>query len=59
MSKKYSVKQASEVFGFSEAYYRKLIFEKRIEFVKVGRAVRISGDAIEAYFKANGVVVGA
>ena len=50
MEKLYTVKEASELFGMSVPYYRKLIKEKLIAYQKVGKAVRLTESAIKEYF---------
>jgi excisionase family DNA binding protein len=42
----YTPKQAAERMGVGERMIRRLIAERRIEFIKVGKHVRISEDAI-------------
>ena len=52
MSKLLTVPEAAEVLNVGEGYVRRLIFERRIPVVKVGRHVRIDArdvdDIIEA-----------
>lgn len=50
-----TVKEASLVLGTSDRFPRRLIFERRIRFVRVGRHVRIPESAL-ADFIAAGVV---
>jgi excisionase family DNA binding protein len=49
-----SVEEAAERLGTSTRFVRRLIFERRIAFVKVGRHVRIPGD-LDAYIAAGRV----
>ena len=50
-----TVRQAAELLGTSERFPRRLIAERRIRFVRVGRHVRISESAL-GEFIAAGVV---
>ncbi|WP_415405718.1 helix-turn-helix domain-containing protein [Sulfurovum sp. CS9] len=50
MEKLYTVKEASQNFGMSVSLYRKAIRLRQIEFVKVGKAVRLTESAIKEYF---------
>ena len=50
MEKLYTLPEASEAFGMSVAYYRKLIHLKQIQYQKVGKAVRLTESAIKEYF---------
>ena len=50
-----TVRQAAELLGTSERFPRRLIAERRIRFVRVGRHVRIPESAL-AEFVAAGVV---
>ncbi|MEV6317190.1 excisionase family DNA-binding protein [Streptomyces sp. NPDC051776] len=49
------VGQAAERLGTTERFPRRLIEERRIAFVKVGRHVRIPESAIEAFIADNTV----
>lgn len=44
-----SVDQVAEMLGTSVRFPRRLIAERRITFVKVGRHVRIPESAVDAY----------
>ncbi|WP_393099124.1 helix-turn-helix domain-containing protein [Streptomyces sp. LN325] len=44
-----SVDQVAELLGTSVRFPRRLIAERRITFVKVGRHVRIPESAVDAY----------
>ena len=44
-----SVEQAAERLGTSVRFVRRLVFERRIAFVKVGRHVRITSADLEAF----------
>lgn len=50
-----TVAEAAEVLGTSERFPRRLIAERRIRFVRVGRHVRIPQTAIEEYVVAQTV----
>ncbi len=50
MEKLFSIKQASEQFGMSQAFYRTLVRDKLIQYKKVGKAVRLTESAIKEYF---------
>ncbi|MGK4907023.1 excisionase family DNA-binding protein [Streptomyces sp. 8N114] len=50
-----SVDQVAEVLGTTPRFPRRLIAERRITFVKVGRHVRIPESALVAYIEAHTV----
>ncbi|MFG2872833.1 helix-turn-helix domain-containing protein [Streptomyces sp. NPDC048338] len=50
-----TVEQVAELLGTSVRFPRRLIEERRITFVKVGRHVRIPEPAIEAYIETHTV----
>ena len=50
-----TVAEAAEQLGTTERFPRRLIAERRIRFVKVGRHVRIPSSAIVEYVKAQTV----
>jgi excisionase family DNA binding protein len=50
-----SVEQAAERLGTSVRFVRRLIFERRIAFVKVGRHVRIASGDLDAFIAAGRV----
>ncbi|MEV4334071.1 helix-turn-helix domain-containing protein [Streptomyces sp. NPDC049597] len=50
-----TVEQAAERLGTTARFPRRLIAERRIAFVKVGRHVRISESALDAYIDGNTV----
>ncbi|MFD3947636.1 helix-turn-helix domain-containing protein [Streptomyces sp. NPDC058579] len=50
-----TVDQVAELLGTSVRFPRRLIEERRITFVKVGRHVRIPEPAIEAYIETHTV----
>ena len=57
MEKLYTVKEASTLFGMSQAFYRKLIQLNQIEYQKVGKAVRLTETAIKSYFDTHTATV--
>ena len=58
MDKLLSPKDAAEQLGTSVRFVRRLIFERRIPFIKVGRHVRIATSNLEAYIAAGRVDAG-
>lgn len=50
-----TVAEAAERLGTSVRFPRRLITERRITFVRVGRHVRIPASALAAYVEANTV----
>jgi excisionase family DNA binding protein len=48
-----TVAQAAELLGTSERFPRRLIAERRIRFVRVGRHVRIPHSALGELFEAG------
>ena len=54
-----TVEQAAERLGTSERFVRRLIAERRIAYVKLGRHVRIAADDLEAFIVAGWVEGGA
>jgi excisionase family DNA binding protein len=50
-----SVAQVAELLGTSERFPRRLVAERRIEFVKIGRHVRIRESALAAFIEAGSV----
>ncbi|WP_127356047.1 excisionase family DNA-binding protein [Actinacidiphila soli] len=56
MAERYlSVAQIAERLGTTERFPRRLIAERRITFVKVGRHIRIPESALSAFIDANTV----
>jgi excisionase family DNA binding protein len=54
-----SVEQAAERLGTSVRFVRRLIAERRIAYVKLGRHVRIATEDLEAFIVAGRVEGGA
>ncbi len=52
MEKLLTVGEAAELLGTSERFPRRLIAERRVRFVRVGRHVRIPESAIRDYVDA-------
>jgi excisionase family DNA binding protein len=50
-----SVEQAAERLGTSTRFVRRLIAERRIAYVKVGRHVRLDPDDVEAFIAVSRV----
>jgi excisionase family DNA binding protein len=50
-----SVEQVAERLGTTERFPRRLIEERRIEFVRVGRHVRIKESVLEEYIESRTV----
>jgi excisionase family DNA binding protein len=55
MDRLLSVDQVAELLGTTVRFPRRLIEERRITFVKVGRHVRIPESAVTAFVTANTV----
>jgi excisionase family DNA binding protein len=53
-----SVEQAAERLGTSVRFVRRLVFERRIAYVKLGRHVRITADDLDTFVAAGRVDVG-
>jgi len=51
MEKLLTVKEASELTSMSEVFFRKAILDKKIEYRKVGNAVRIAESALVDFIK--------
>jgi excisionase family DNA binding protein len=49
------VAQVAELLGTTERFPRRLIAERRIAFVKVGRHMRIPANAVGAFIEAHTV----
>ena len=48
-----TVSEAAELLGTTERFPRRLIAERRIEYVKLGRHVRIAESALRAFINAS------
>jgi excisionase family DNA binding protein len=51
--------EAAERLGTSLRFVRRLVFERRIPFIKIGRHVRIAAGDLDAFIAAGRVEVGA
>jgi len=52
-----SVDQVAELFGTTTRFPRRLIEERRIRYVKVGRHVRIPKSAVDEFLQARTVAL--
>ena len=52
-----SIEQAAERLGTSVRFVRRLVFQRRIAYVKLGRHVRITGRDLDAFIAASRVDV--
>ena len=53
-----SIEQAAERLGTSARFVRRLVFERRIAYVKLGRHVCITARDLDAFIRAGRVGVG-
>ena len=53
-----SVEQAAERLGTSARFVRRLVFERRIAYVKLGRHVRITTRDLDGFIRASRVEAG-
>jgi excisionase family DNA binding protein len=53
-----SVEQAAERLGTSPRFVRRLVFERRIAYVKLGRHIRIATRDLDAFIRTGRVEVG-
>jgi len=58
MDKLLTPQEAADRLGTSLRFVRRLIFERRMPFIKVGRHVRIAASDVEAFIAAGRVEVG-
>ena len=59
MDKLLTPQEAADRLGTSLRFVRRLVFERRIPFVKVGRHVRIAASDLDAFIETGRVEVGA
>jgi excisionase family DNA binding protein len=52
-----TVPEVAELLNTSERYVRRLIEERRIEFIRIGRKVRITGSVVDALIDCGRVPV--
>jgi excisionase family DNA binding protein len=53
-----TVEEAAERLGTSARFVRRLVFERRIAYIKLGRHVRIAPGDLDAFIRAGRVEVG-
>ena len=53
-----TIEQAAARLGTSVRFVRRLVFERRIAYVKLGRHVRIAARDLDAFIRAGRVEVG-
>jgi excisionase family DNA binding protein len=53
-----SVEQAAERLGTSVRFVRRLVFQRRIAYIKLGRHVRIAARDLDAFIRASRIAVG-
>jgi excisionase family DNA binding protein len=58
MDRLLTVEQAAERLGTSVRFVRRLVFERRIAYVKLGRHVRIAAGDLDAFITAGRVEAG-
>jgi excisionase family DNA binding protein len=58
MDKLLTAQEAADRLGTSLRFVRRLIFERRIPFIKIGRHVRIAADDLDAFIAAGRVQLG-
>jgi excisionase family DNA binding protein len=58
MEKLLTVEEAAERLGTSVRFVRRIVFERRIAYVKLGRHVRIAAHDLDAFIQAGRVDVG-
>ena len=49
MERLLSVHEVAEILGTADGFVRRLVAERRIRFVKVGKHLRFSADAVAEY----------
>lgn len=54
-SKLYTVKEIAQILSLKEGHIRKLVFYRKIPFIKIGGLVRFEQAAIEEWLKKNTV----
>jgi excisionase family DNA binding protein len=58
MTELLTVKEAADRLGTAERFIRRLVFERRIPYTKLGRHVRIAARDLDAFIRAGRVEVG-
>ena len=59
MERLLTVEEAADRLGTSGRFVRRLVFERRIAYTKLGRHVRIAPRDLDAFIRAGRVEVGA
>jgi excisionase family DNA binding protein len=59
MERLLTVEEAADRLGTSTRFVRRLVFERRIAYTKLGRHVRIAPRDVDAFIRAGRVEVGA
>ena len=58
MEEMLTVEEAADRLGTSARFVRRLVFERRIAYTKLGRHVRIAARDLDAFIRAGRVEVG-
>jgi excisionase family DNA binding protein len=58
MDEMLTVEEAADRLGTSARFVRRLVFERRIAYTKLGRHVRIAARDLDAFIRAGRVEVG-
>jgi excisionase family DNA binding protein len=58
MNELLTVKEAANRLGTAERFIRRLVFERRIPYTKLGRHVRIAARDLDAFVRAGRVEAG-
>ena len=58
MTELLTVKEAADRLGTAERFIRRLIFERRIPYTKLGRHVRIAARDLDTFIRAGRVEAG-
>jgi excisionase family DNA binding protein len=58
MNELLTVKEAADLLGTAERFIRRLIFERRIPYTKLGRHVRIAARDLDAFVRAGRIEAG-
>jgi excisionase family DNA binding protein len=59
MNELLTVKEAADRLGTADRFIRRLIFERRIAYTKLGRHVRIAARDLDAFVRAGRIEAGA
>jgi excisionase family DNA binding protein len=58
MNELLTVKEAADRLGTAERFIRRLVFERRIPYTKLGRHVRIASRDLDAFVRAGRIEAG-